>query len=45
MLREISLKPKKRMKATLLAAAGMDEEDEILPLLAAEAESDEGGTT
>jgi DNA recombination protein RmuC len=44
MLREISLKPKKRLKATLLAAAGMDEEDEILPLLVAEAESDEGGT-
>jgi DNA recombination protein RmuC len=43
MLREISLKPKKRIKATLLVAAGMDEEDEILPLLAAEAESDQDG--
>lgn len=45
MLREISLKPKKRIRAALLAAAGMDEEDEVLPLLAAEAESDESGNT
>jgi DNA recombination protein RmuC len=42
MLREISLKPKKRIRATLLEVAGVGEEDEILPLLAAEAEIEEG---
>jgi DNA recombination protein RmuC len=45
MLREISLKPKKRIRATLLDVAGVNEEDEILPLLAAEAEMDENETS
>jgi len=41
MLREISLKPKKRIKASLLDVAGVYEEDETLPLLAAEADMGE----
>jgi len=42
MLRELEVKNKKRLKPKLLEAAGVDEEDETLPLLAAEAETNEG---
>ena len=41
MLRELEVKNKKKLKPKLLEAAGVFEEDETVPLLAAEAETDE----
>lgn len=42
MLRELGLKPKKRLKPELLEAAGSDEVDETLFLLTAEANTEDG---
>lgn len=42
MLRGLGLKPKKKLKPELLNAAGFDDEDGTIPLLAAEADTGEG---